>query len=151
MFHGINKPQNHKNRMVEVGRDLWRLSCTTSLLKQCHLQEVGQDHVQTTSEYLQEWRLHNPYGQPVKVLSHLHSEKVSPDVQMELHLFQFVPIASSPVTGHHWKEPGSVLFTPSLHFRNLHTLKRSLWAFASPDWTVAVLSAFPHTKFSATP
>ena len=27
---------------------------------------------------------------------------------------QFLPIASGPVTGHHWKEPGSILFAPSL-------------------------------------
>jgi len=29
------------------------------------------------------------------------------------HLFNFVPIAVFPVSGHHWKEPGSV-FAPSL-------------------------------------
>lgn len=27
-------------------------------------------------------------------------------------VLQFVPIASCPVTGHHWKEPGSTFFTP---------------------------------------
>ena len=35
-----------------------------------------------------------------------------PDVQTAPPLFHFVPIASDPVTGHHWKE--SVFFAPSL-------------------------------------
>lgn len=29
-------------------------------------------------------------------------------------VFQFVPTAFGPVSGHHWKEPGSVLIVPSL-------------------------------------
>jgi len=32
-----------------------------------------------------------------------------------LFVFQFVPTASCPVTGHQRKEAGSVLFAPSLH------------------------------------
>jgi len=39
---------------------------------------------------------------------------VFPDVQREPPMFQFVAMASCPVAGHHWKEPGSVTFTPSL-------------------------------------
>jgi len=41
---------NH--RMVEVGRDLWRSSALTPLLKQAHLQPVAQDHVRMVFEYL---------------------------------------------------------------------------------------------------
>jgi len=52
-------------------------------------------------EYLQGWRLHNLSGQPVPGLGHPHSEETFPDVQMEPPVFQFVPIASCPVTGHH--------------------------------------------------
>ena len=33
---------------------------------------------------------------------------------MELPVFQFIPIASGPVTGQCWKEPGSFFFAPSL-------------------------------------
>ena len=40
--------------------------------------------------------------------------KVSPAVQREPPVFQFVPIASALITGHHRKEPGSILFTPSI-------------------------------------
>ena len=40
--------------MAEVGRDLWRSSGSNTLLKQGHLEQVVQDHVQTASEYLQD-------------------------------------------------------------------------------------------------
>ena len=39
---------------------------------------------------------------------------VFPHVQTELPLLQFVPVAPCPVTGHHWKESGPVLLTPTL-------------------------------------
>jgi len=41
-------------------------------------------------------------------------QKSVPDVQREPPVFQFVPIASGPATGHHPEEPGTVLFAPSL-------------------------------------
>ena len=65
-------------------------------------------------EYLQGWRLHNLPGQAVAVLGHPHRRTVFSDVHREPPVFQFVPIAFGPVTGHQWKEPGSVLFSPSL-------------------------------------
>ena len=63
------------------------------------------------SEYLQGWRLHNLPGQPVPVLGHPHSEKAFPDVHREPLVFQFVPIACWPVTGHHLAQ--SSLHPPS--------------------------------------
>ena len=84
--------------MVKVRRDLW---CDlVHLLKQGHLQKVSKDHVQTAFEYLQERRFHNLPGHPVPVLSDLHIEKVLSDAQTEAPMFQFVPTASCPVTGH---------------------------------------------------
>ena len=74
---------------------------------------LAQNHVQTAFEHLQGWRLDNLPGQPVPVLSHSHCKKVFPDVQREPPVFQVVPIASGPVAGHHWEEPGSVFFAPS--------------------------------------
>ena len=59
-------------------------------------------------------RLHNISGWFVPVLSHRYSEKVFPDVQSEPPVFQFVLIAYAPFIGHHWKDPGSTLFAPSL-------------------------------------
>lgn len=41
-------------------------------------------------------------------------KKSLPNVQREPPVFQFVPIASSPVSGQHRAEPGSVLYTASL-------------------------------------
>ena len=86
--------------MVEVGKDLWK-SHPTLLLKQGHLDQAAQDCVSTAFEYLQGWKLHNLSGQPVSVLSHPHSKKVFPDVQREPPVFQLMPIASGPGTGHH--------------------------------------------------
>lgn len=40
--------------------------------------------------------------------------KSLPYVQMEPPMFQCVPVAFSPGTGHHWEESGSVCFTPYL-------------------------------------
>jgi len=51
--------------------------------KQGHLQLVVQGHVQVAFEYLQGQRLHNLPEQPVPVLSHPHSRKEFPDVQMK--------------------------------------------------------------------
>ena len=53
-----NWKQNH--RMVGVGRNLWRSSSPTSLLKQDHLEQAALDHVQEGFEYVQRRRLHNP-------------------------------------------------------------------------------------------
>jgi len=33
---------------------------------------------------------------------------------MELPMLQFVPVAPCPVSGHHWKEFGPILLTPTL-------------------------------------
>lgn len=86
--------------MVEVGRDLWRLSSPTPLLKQGHSEPAAQEHAQTTLESPQGQRLHNLHGQPVPALDHPHSENTLSDIQTEPALFQFVPIASGVVTGH---------------------------------------------------
>jgi len=91
--------QNH--RIVVFGRDLWTSSGPIPLLKQGHLEPVARDHVQVAFEYLQGWRLHSLSLQPVPVLGHPHMDKVFPDVQREPPVFQFLPMASGPVTGHH--------------------------------------------------
>jgi len=61
--------------MAEVGRDLWKASCPTPLLKQGHLEPAAQDHVQKAFGYFQGGRLHSLPGQPVPVLGHPHSIK----------------------------------------------------------------------------
>ena len=89
------------HRVFEVGRDPWKTAGPASLLRQGHPEPVAQHHVQAASEYLQGWRLHNLPGQSVPVLGHPHSEKMFPDVQKEPPVFQVVPTASGPVSGHH--------------------------------------------------
>jgi len=71
------------------------------LPKQGHLQKAAQDCIQAGFEYLQGRKIHNPSGEPVPVLCHPQREEVPPPVQMELPMFQFVPVAPCPVTGHH--------------------------------------------------
>lgn len=39
------------------------------------------------------------------VVGQAQSEKVFPDIQKECPVFKFMPIASGPGTGYHWKEP----------------------------------------------
>ena len=108
----ITESQNH--RMLGVGRGLWGSCSPTPLQKQGHLQQAAQDLVQEGLEYLQRRRLHNLPGQPVPVLHHPQSEEVLPHFQRGLPVLQFVPIAPCPIAGHHWKEFGPILLTPTL-------------------------------------
>jgi len=100
--------------MLGVGRDLCGSSSPTLLPKQGHLQQAAQELFQAGLEHLQRRRLHNLPGQPVPVLRHPQREEVLPHIQLKLPVLQFVPVAPCPVTGHHWKESGPVLLTPTL-------------------------------------
>ena len=104
---------NHRITESQNGRG-YGSSSPTLLPKQGHLQQAAEELVQVGLEYLQRKRLHNLPGQPVPVLRHPHREEVLPHVQVELPMLQFVPIAPCPVTGHHWKEFGPILLTPTL-------------------------------------
>ncbi|KAM9594911.1 uncharacterized protein ACIBXB_020896 isoform 1-T1 [Morphnus guianensis] len=64
------KPHLSKPRVVEVGRDIWKSSVPTSLLKEHQKEMVPQDNIQVAFEHLQGWRLHNTPGQSVPVLGH---------------------------------------------------------------------------------
>ena len=62
--------------MTEVGRDLWRSSGPSILLKQgCLVSRVAWAHVRMAFEYLQVRSFHNLPGIPMSVLRHSHSEK----------------------------------------------------------------------------
>ena len=87
--------------MAGVGRDLCESSSPNLLPKQGQLQQAAQDLVQAGLDYLQRRRLHNLPGQPVPGLHHPQREEVLSRVQMELPMFQFVPVAPCPVAGHH--------------------------------------------------
>jgi len=90
------------------------------LNKQGHPEQAAQHRVQPGLEYLQRRRLHSPSGQPGPGLCYPQREEVLPRVPLELPLLPFVPVAPCPVAGHHWKEPGPVLLTPTLQiFRGI--------------------------------
>jgi len=112
--------------MFGVGRDLCGSSSPTPLLKQGHPEQAEQDLVQVGLEYLQRRRLHHLPGQPGPGLCHPQREEVLPRVQLELPLLQSVPIAPCPVAGHHGKEFGPVLLTPSLK-RATYRIRQRSW------------------------
>lgn len=65
-------------RVAGFGRDFWKPSSPNLLLKQVHLQQLAQDHVQVSFESLQRIRLHNLPWQFVPVLCHSRSEEFHP-------------------------------------------------------------------------
>lgn len=99
--------------MIYVGKNLWRPSGPSHLLKLRYLETIAQNHVQMAFGYLQRAWLHNLSVQTAQVLSHLHSKEGLPDVEREHLVFQFVPIASCPGTRHNWRECSSVFFSAS--------------------------------------
>lgn len=66
---------SQNNLMVDIRRDLWKLSGPIPLLKKDHLQPVAQVHFQISFECVQSGRLHKLPGQPVPVLGHSHFKK----------------------------------------------------------------------------
>jgi len=75
--------------MIGVGRDLCGSPSPTPMLKQGHLEQAAQDHIQAGFEYLQRRRIHNL------------SEEVLTHVRIELLVLQFVPADPCPVAEHH--------------------------------------------------
>jgi len=90
---------------------------------QGQLQQVDQDGVQLTFEYLQGWRLHNLSGQSVPLLSLPCSKKVFSCVQIEFLFIPFVLIASCFLSGHHWEESLCLIFIPPSHQVFMHVGK----------------------------
>lgn len=85
-FHN-SKSQNHK--MVEVGRDSWKSSDPTPLLKQGHLKQLAEDHIQMSLSYFHRltvtellrlgrdlWRS----SSPMPLLNQGHLEHVTQDL-----------------------------------------------------------------------
>lgn len=73
--------------MGKIGKDHWRSSSPSPLLKKCSLEQISQVCVQADYEHLQTRRLLNLPGLPAPVLSHSYS-KFLPHAQVELHVFQ---------------------------------------------------------------
>ena len=92
-------PQNH--RMAGVGSDLWRLSRPTPLLEQAHPEQGAQEHVQAGFEYLQGRDSTASLGSLFHCSGTLTGKNIFSHIDVELPVFQHVPIAPSPVIGHH--------------------------------------------------
>lgn len=101
------------------GKRPMEITWSNSLFKKSPLEHTTKDCVQTAFEFLQRRRFHNFSGQLVPILTVTY---VFPYVQSELPVFQFVTVASHPIAGHHWEEPGLVLLTP--FFIYLHLIIR---------------------------
>lgn len=129
--------QNH--RMVEFGRKLCWSSGPLPLLKQRQPKQVAQKHAQTAFEYLQEERTHNLSGQPVSVLSHLHSKELFPEVQREVSLFQFV-LCCAPLK----KSLVPSLYSPFRYLQTSPLLQTEQYQISQPLLTVEVLQSFHH-------
>lgn len=95
-------------RIVEVGREPWRLSHPAPLFKQGHLEQVTQNCVQT-SEYLQGLRLYHLPGQSVPGLGHLLSKKCFLTFKKNLLSFRFSPL---PLLSLDSTEPGVLQVWP---------------------------------------
>lgn len=72
-----------------------------SLLKQGHPEKGDQAHIQVAFENLQDSRPNNFSEQPVPMLHNSHNVEMFPDVQMQLPVLLFVPIASRSGTVHY--------------------------------------------------
>lgn len=82
--------------------------------KQGQLELITQDLVQSGVVYIQGY-FHNLSGQLGLMFDHSHNKKnlgFFPYVQVEFHVFQFLPIGCGPFSGHHLAEPASIFFNP---------------------------------------
>lgn len=115
-------------RMVGLGRNLWRPYIPASSFTVHAGSNAGCSELCPNSFWIcSSRRLHNISGPSPPVLCHLHWKKHF--LMFRGNLFQFVPVASRPGTGHHWKEF-------SLHpLIRLHSIRQSilwmlsLWCF----------------------
>lgn len=95
--------RNH--RMVEIGSNLWKSSGLISLFKQGYLASCPGPWFLVISKV----RDYNLSGQSVLSAQSTLTVKVISHFRRELPVFQFVPIASHPVSGHLLKQAGFTL------------------------------------------
>lgn len=91
------------------GRD----SAALADLQSGHLEQVTQEGVQVDFKCLWRGRPHNLPEQPIAVLCHPRGREVLPHAEVKLFVFEFVVVAPHLVTGHHWKQSGTLLLTGS--------------------------------------
>lgn len=99
----------YTHRMTEWLRSL-EVIWSSPVLKQGHLQQATQDHVQMAFKYLHGGRCQSFCGQSVPVLQDPHGKGVFSDNQRELPVFHLVSTNSCSATGNHTNPPSSVRF-----------------------------------------
>ena len=129
------------HRAGKTGRHLWGLSSLTPCWEQVHQSKLHRSVPWKVLGISKDGIYTACLGSLFQCLTSSHSKKVLFYCKMKFPVFQFVPIASCPVTGHHWEESDSVFFSPPI--RCLYTCIRPPWAFFAPCWTVPALSASP--------
>lgn len=130
-------------RIIEGGRGCWRTSGPTHLLKQGHLEVVAQDCVQRAFAYL-----HMGDSTLRATFASTWSSswwKSVPDVQSEPPVLL---CAHCPVAGHHWKDPGSVVFA-NLPSGYVDKFPLSLSLLISRPNSPTFLSFFSYEKWSS--
>lgn len=79
LMHYLKQKKVQQHRITESPggrRDLWRQpSPAPHLLKQVQLEQVVQDHIQLSFEYIHGWRFHNFTRQHVPVSDHCLTKK----------------------------------------------------------------------------
>lgn len=97
--------------MVEAGRDPWSSSSSVHCLSRASTSRAGTSSLLPRAVYRHLYSFSRnrcsivPLGNLCQCSATLTVEKVLPGFQMEPSMFQLMPIASSPVTGYHCKEP----------------------------------------------
>lgn len=114
------KAHNHRN--IQIGRHHWRTSGPANLVNQGQLEQVAKDRIQMALRLSKDGDSTASLGCLCQCLVTCTIKKCF--LMFRPPVFQFLPIASS-VTEHLWKEPDSVLLTPS-HQIFIHIYKMPL-------------------------
>ena len=107
-LHRCSVSESQNPRMAGIGRDLWRSPCPTPLLEQAP-PEQGHRAASRQGVNVPGKGLHTLPGQPVPLLWHPHRRDLFSHIEVELPVFQLVPVAPCPVIGHYRKESGPIL------------------------------------------
>lgn len=103
-------------RVTEVGRHLWRSSggghTIQNKVSLSRVLSSVSSWVFNVSKGITLGIIHSISGRCLPVFDHPHKKGFS-YIYTEFSVFQFVPVASHPVIGHHWAEPGCLFFTSS--------------------------------------
>lgn len=136
----VTQTKVHPPKINHRIRKWLKLKRTSGIQPPCSVRDIqswldtAQGCVQMALEDLQEGWLHKISGQPVAVLGQRQCKNVFPDVRTETPVW-FMPFASCPVTGSHWKEPVTTSLLP-----HTFTIYLCMW-ITFPPWTIS--SPFP--------